>query len=236
MVNCGLDIATSGVVIRNSFVNGSIDTFDDTDSVSVVDSTIDAGDVNATSNTGARAIMDRNFSLLRVETIRGVSGGWCNTTCTIKDSWIHAQDKDEGGYAHMSGFRQGGGSLPNSQQFLHNSIACDAPVVEPDAGCSADITGYGDFETVKNNLLEKNLLMESPEGAFCAYGGSSGSSNGAKPYPYGANNVWRNNIFQHGAGGKCASFAPMTDLDPGVRGNVWDNNRWNTGELLPVPD
>ena len=101
----------------------------------------------------------------------------------------------------------------------------------PDAGCSADITGYGDFETIKNNLFEKNLLMESPEGAFCAYGGSSGQ-DGEKPYPFGENNVWRNNIFQHGAGGKCASFAPMTDLDPGVRGNVWDNNRWDTGELV----
>ena len=164
IVNCSLDIATSGVVIRNSLVNGSIDIFDDTDSVSVMDSNDRrrrcqrdlqhgrAGDHGPQLLAAAgRDDPRRQRRLVQYD-------------CTIKDSWIHAQDKDEGGYAHMSGFRQGGGSLPNSQQFLHNSIACDAPVVEPDAGCSADITGYGDFETVKNNLLEKNLLMESPGG------------------------------------------------------------------------
>ena len=91
VVNCGLDIATSGVVVRNSLVNGSIDSFDATDSVTVEDSTMDAGPVNGSTNSGARAIMDQHFDLLRVEAIRGVSGGRCNDDCVIRDSWFHVR-------------------------------------------------------------------------------------------------------------------------------------------------
>ena len=222
LINCGLDIRTSGVVIRNSRVNGRLVSETAGSSVTITDSLVDAGDVNSSTNDGPRALNGHNFTAIRVETIRGISGGFCDVSCEVRDSWIHAQDRDEGGQAHASGFRQGDGL-----RFTHNSVVCEAPTVG-EAGCSADVTGYGDFATIENNVLERNLLMATPGGGFCAYGGSSKS----KPFSNGQNNTWRDNIFQRGPSGKCGVYGAMTDLDAGVRGNVWTNNRWSTGELV----
>ena len=230
-VNCDIEIAASGVVIKNSKINGSVVSENAGGSVTVTDSTIDAGDVNATGNDGPRAIEDRNFTLIRVETVRGISGGFCEENCEVRDSWIHGQDRDEGGQAHMSGFRQGSGTSPNSQRFIHNTIRCDAPEVAPESGCSADLTGYGDFATIQNNLVQRNLLEWSPSSGFCAYGGSTLS----KPFGPGSNNTWQDNIFQRGPSGKCGVYGATTDFGAGLRGNVFENNRWDTGQLMPAP-
>ena len=77
----------------------------------------------------------------------------------------------------------------------HNTLLCDAPDVPPDAGCSADLTGYGDFAPIRNNTISKNLFMAT-KGGTCAYGGSSGK-DGSKPYGnQAANIVFSDNIFQ----------------------------------------
>jgi hypothetical protein len=129
----------------------------------------------------------------------------------------------------------GSGAVGAGQLFHHNTIACDAPNIPPDAGCSADVTGYGDFNTIQNNTLTNNLFGTTT-GGTCAYGGSSAS----KPYPNGNNNVFRDNIFQRGPGnrgagplGKCGHWFAITDLAAGQRGNQWVNNRFDTGELMP---
>lgn len=230
-VNCDLVIATAGVQISNSQINGNVWIDDPTPNYSftITDSTVDAGPVDAVHNDGKRALGKSHFTAIRVETVRGIGGAWCEYDCTIRDSWIHGQDKDEGGAAHESGIRQGSGS---AQNVVHNTIICDAPDVAPDAGCSADITGYGDFATIQNNLLERNLLLATT-GGTCAYGGSSSP----KPYPNGANNVWRDNVFQRSSfiqpSGHCGFWFAITSLDAGIRGNQWINNRWDTGELMP---
>jgi hypothetical protein len=217
-VNCHqLEIAARGVRIRYSQINGTIDT---SGSLTIIRSTVDAGEVNANTNDGPRALNGSHFTAIRVETVRGISGGYCQIDCLVRDSWIHGQDRDEGGHAHQSGFRQ-----EKDLRFVHNTVACDAPEVPPDAGCSADITGYGDFTTIERNTFEHNLLAPSPEGAFCAYGGSTEG----KPYPNGNNNVWRDNIFARGRNGKCATYGPVVDGDWGRRGNLWVNNRWDRG-------
>jgi hypothetical protein len=228
-VMCDLDIAAEGVEIRNSEVHGGVYADDPTDAVTVTDSTIDAGPVHTPATEGERGIGSRNFRLLRVEVRGGYSSGMCEYDCEVRDSWLHGQDRDEGGHAHESGIRLGSGTTPRSQRLIHNTIVCDAKEVLPDAGCSADVTGYGDFAPIRNNLVEQNLLGASPEGAFCAYGGSTKE----KPFPNGSNNVWRHNIFQRGANGKCATYAPMVDGDWGKRGNLWTGNRWDTGGSVP---
>ena len=232
-VNCRpLEIFARNVVIRNSKVNGGVwvDSPDQPGSFTVMDTTIDAGEVDGIVNDGPRALCCANFTAIRVEAIRGISGGFCEYYCEVRDSFICCQDRDEGGRAHESGIRLGSGTRPNSQRLIHNTIRCDGAEVPPDAGCSADITGYGDFNFIRNNLVERNLLEWSPSGGYCAYGGSTGN----KPYPTGSNNTWRNNIFQRGPNGKCGVYGAITDLEAGRRGNTWTNNRWDTGELMPA--
>jgi hypothetical protein len=225
-VNCDLEIRASKVTVRNSQINGSVDV-ESAGSLTVTDSTIDAGDVNSTSNDGPRALNGDNFTAIRVETVRGISGGWCGANCTIQDSWIHGQDRDEAGHAHASGIRMSDGST-----IRHNSLRCDAPTVSPDAGCSADLTGYGDFAPIRNNLIEKNLFLATPGGA-CAYGGSSAG----KPYSGGAANiVFRDNMFERRgpfqSSGKCGSYGPIVDFNSSAPGNQWINNRWTDGRIV----
>ncbi len=86
----------------------------------------------------------------------------------------------------------------------HNTIACDAPDVPPDAGCSAGLTGYGDFGPVQNNLIDNNYFVATT-GGFCAYGGSSHG----KPYSNQTSGiVFRNNVFEKEAAANAASGAP----------------------------
>jgi hypothetical protein len=237
LINCDLDIRATGVIIKNSMINGMINsnqTFGTIkDAVTVMDTTIDGGLLPNTT-TDARGIEARHFTVLRVEFIRGKSGAFCEYYCKIQDSWVHGQDTDESGVAHESGFRLGSGTTTNAQEFLHNSILCDAQPVAPDAGCSADISGYGDFATIENNYVYRNLIL-SPgnKAATCAYGGSSAS----KPNPNGTNNVYSQNVFQRrGPGLQCAEFFSISDLNAGVRGNQFIGNMWNDGSSFAVPD
>jgi hypothetical protein len=227
-----LNIATTNVQIRSSQINGSV-WIDDPDrgySFSISDSTIDAGPVDAQNNDGKSAIGKSGFVATRVETLRGIRGVWCEYDCTVQDSWIHGQDRDEGGAAHESAVRMGDGSV-----IRHNALVCDAPNVAPDAGCSADLTGYGDFAPIRNNLIEKNLFLATP-GGTCAYGGSSGA--GSKPYAgQAANIVFRDNVFQRRSGlqgsGKCGEWFAIADFDRNRPANQWVNNRWDDGTTVP---
>jgi hypothetical protein len=228
-----LEVVAENVVLKNSKVDGGIWVDSpEAGSVTVIDTTIDAGEVSATEDDGARALCCANFTAIRIRATGGISGGFCEYYCEVRDSFICCQDRDESGRAHQSGIRLGSGTRPNSQRLIHNTIRCDGPEVLPDAGCSADVTGYGDFDVIRNNLVERNLLEWSPSGAFCAYGGSSLG----KPFGSGSNNVWKHNIFQRGPSGKCAAYGATTDFGAGLRGNVFENNRWDTGELMPQPD
>jgi hypothetical protein len=232
-INGTLNIATSGVQIRNSKINGSV-WIDDPSrgySFTITDSEIDAGPVDATHNDGVSAIGKSGFVATRVETYRGIRGVWCEYNCTVQDSWIHGQDPDEGGHAHESGVRMGDGSV-----IRHNSLRCDAPDIAPDAGCSADLTGYGDFAPIRNNTIDRNLFLATT-GGTCAYGGSSGD-NGSKPYGnQAANIVFRDNVFQRRSqfesSGNCGYWFAIADFDSSRPGNQWTNNTWDTGGAVP---
>jgi Thrombospondin type 3 repeat len=225
-VNCNLTINATGVQVRNSLING-ITTTNSSGSSTFTDTTIDAGEVNATFNNGPRALNGENWTAVRVEAFRGISGGWCKN-CRLEDSWIHGQDRDEGGRAHQSGIR-----MDQNAIIRHNTLRCDAPTVPPDGGCSGDLTGYGDFAPVTNNLIERNLFMTTT-GGICAYGGSSAS----KPYANGAANIrFVDNVFDRRAdsvqpSGKCGTWGPITDFDVNAPGNLWQNNRYHDGALV----
>jgi hypothetical protein len=232
-----LEIVAPNVQIRNSSIEGSVwvDSPKQGGSFAITDSTVDAGEVGAETE-GKSSIGKSHFVALRVETLGGVRGIWCEYDCTVQDSWVHGQDKDESGVSHQSGVRLGSGTAAAGQRFIHNTIVCDAPNVPPDAGCSANVSGYGDFATIQHNTLTKNLLA-SGAGGTCAYGGSTPD----KPFPDGNHNVFENNVFQRGRGdrgsgaqGHCGYWFAITDLAAGRRGNEWTRNRWDTGESMPA--
>jgi hypothetical protein len=158
---------------------------------------------------------------------------------------VHGQDADEGGATHESGVRQGSG-VPNPlaasnggvQTFTHNSVICEAPDVAPDAGCSADFTGYGDFNYIQYNTMHRNLLLSSA-GGTCAYGGNTTP----RPFADGSHNVWTENIFQRGPSGRgttdgvghCGYWFGIAHYDENLPGNVFTGNLWDTGETV-VPN
>ena len=140
--------------------------------------------------------------------------------CTIIGSYFHGQDTDRSGTWHESGIRMG------EKSVIHgNTIACDAPNVPPDAGCSAPLTGYGDFGPVQDNVIDGNLFKATP-GGTCAYGGSSGG----KPFSNAAREIrFTNNVFERGRSRRCGYWAPIMDFDRRAPGNLWKANVWDSG-------
>jgi len=77
-------------------------------------------------------------------------------------------------------------------------------------------------------LVENNLLMASMDPAYCVY---TGASQPLKAFPTGSNLVWRNNVWQRGTNGRCATYGAVADWKSG-NGNVWCNNTWSDGTAV----
>ncbi|WP_244931741.1 hypothetical protein [Nocardioides sp. W7] len=218
-VTCDLDIQASGVVIRRSLVHGTIGSSGDRgdSSFRLIRSTVDA------SPTGSRMVTvvgEVRFRVVGSEIRGGNRSINCWDRCTIRRTWVHGQDTDASGQTHESGIRMG-----TNGRFLYNRISCDAPNVAPDAGCSAPLTGYGDFGPVRNNLVERNLFVATT-GGTCAYGGSSGG----KPHSDSASGIrFIGNRFQHGRSGNCGYWSAVMDFDRSAPGNAFTGNRWVGG-------
>jgi hypothetical protein len=225
-INCSpLSIQATNVVIKNSRINGTVATPNNSlaYSFSITDSEVIAPQANAIEQTG---IGEANFTVLRVEVTGGNRSIYCRKNCTIQDSWVHGQNIADSPRVHASGIRQSQGGT-----ILHNRIHCSAEDTSSGGGCSANLTGYGDFEAVQDNTIEKNLFVATPAGA-CAYGGSSGD-DGSKPYGHLAQNIiFKDNIFERGSG-NCGWYFPITDFDDTRPGNQWINNKWSDGAVLP---
>jgi hypothetical protein len=226
-VNCApLSIRAKNVVIRNSRVNGSVSTPSGVldYSFSITDSEVVAPRATGVESTG---LGEANFTALRVDVSGGNRSVYCRRNCTVRDSWVHGQTIASSPRIHASGIRQSQGAT-----LVHNRILCEAADTPSGGGCSANLTGYGDFEPVQHNHIEKNLFVATPAGA-CAYGGSSGD-DGSKPYGNQASNiVFVDNVFERGRGGKCGYYFPITDFDSSRPGNRWTNNRWSDGGTVP---
>jgi len=219
-INCSLDIRAANVTVTRSVINGTIETAENSTgfSFSISDSNVNVGN---REGTGVGAV---NFTATRVHVTGGNRSMHCWHDCTIQDSYVHGQFRDSTGQVHESGIRMG-----QNATIRHNTIACDAPNVPPDAGCSAGLTGYGDFGPVRNNLIDNNYFVTTT-GGYCAYGGSSPG----KPYSNQTSGiVFRNNVFEKGSGGKCGFWGPITSFNSSLPGNTWTGNVWNTGGTIP---
>ena len=216
VVDCDLSIQASGVVIRNSVVNGTIGNDENTPGHDFVvsDSEVRVGDRVGTG------IGSRDFVARRVEVTGGNRSINCWMDCRVEASYVHGQMSDETGVSHESGIRVGARST-----IVGNTITCDAPDIPPDAGCSAGLTGYGDFAPVRDVLVQGNLFLPTT-GGTCAYGGSSLG----KPFSDEAGGIrFIDNVFQRGPTGKCGVWAPIMDFLGSLLGNVWEGNVWDDG-------
>jgi hypothetical protein len=223
VIRCDISSRSTGLVIRNSYVYGEVSG----SGFRVEDSIINGIKSNgyACNDCG---VQGSNFTVVRTEFVNTSRGAWCENTCTIEDSYVHGTTLNPASGAHAGGFR-----VEQNTTLRHNTISCDytGPYnVNPETGCSADITGYPDFVPIHDNTIENNLLMSNNSGiGYCVYGGGSAS----KPFSGDPSNatsiVFRNNVFQRGANGKCGSYGPVTDFKPGRSGNVWSNNTWDNG-------
>lgn len=252
VINCSpvfVGTTASGLVIKNSYVKGGVVQATGSASFTIQDSLIDNGvsypacsgntcpagkyacgdPNNATTDCG---VGYRNFTILRTEIINSNRAAYCESACTIQDSYFHGTNlwPDVTNLAHASSVR--------NQQFLtlsHNSLGCDyqGPFPNNELGCSADMSGYPDFAPIKNATIDKNLFLANNIGAgFCAYGGDTGG----KPFSNDATNAtyikFTNNIFQRGPNGKCGTWGPVTDFTLNRTGNEWTNNKYDNGTTV----
>lgn len=254
VVHCATLLIAAGannVLIKNSYVLGGVIQKDEnaTSSFTIEDSQIDnaqaypacsngscqagpyacGSPVNQTTECG---VGYRNYTILRTEIINTNRAAYCQRSCTIQDSYLHGTKlwPDASNAAHASSVR--------NEQYLtlrHTSLGCDftGPFANPELGCSADMSGYPDFAPIMHATIDSNLFLANNVGAgFCAYGGGTSG----KPYSNDPNNatyiVFKNNVFQRGANGKCGTWGAITDFKPGRTGNQWVNNKWNDGTVV----
>jgi len=221
-VDCDLQIRAAGVRILRSRITGSVSTDEDSTGFSfeISDSEVDAGQRAA---TGIGAV---DFAATRVHVVGGNRSIHCWHDCTVTDSYVHGQFRDPTGTFHESGMRMG-----QSAVFRHNTVVCDAPDVPPDGGCSADLTGYGDFGPVQNNTIDRNLFGATT-GGYCTYGGSTTGKpySGATHHIVFTDNVWQRGTRQSDHGTYvCGYYGSNTSFDPDRPGNVWTNNTFDDG-------
>jgi hypothetical protein len=245
-INCNIEvgIGASGLLIKNSQINGSVEQPGDRGetgysnaSFTIQDSIIDgtvrgtgtAHDGYACTNCG---VGYRNFTLTRVEIMHTNRGAYCEEVCYINDSYIHGQNlwPNDPGHPHASAVRQ-----EHYANVQHSSLACDykGPFIL-DIGCSADLSGYADFTYIWHNTLNNNLFIEGNNAsAFCAYGGGTNKPEGFSSDSRNATyQVFTNNVFQRGANGKCGDYGAITDFISGRTGNQWSNNKWSDGATV----
>ncbi len=234
-VNCSpLTIRASNVSISKSQLNGGVNIesgYCSTASVTIVDSAVDIPDEVTGGNSGSTGILRCNFTANRVNVTGGRRSMYCVNNCVIENSWVHEQGVDPDAEAHFSGIR-----MEQNGTIRHNSITCEATRSGPGSGCSAGLTGYGDFAAVRDNLIERNLFYRGGAGGstICAYGGSSGE-DGGKPYGHLAENIRfiSNRFVRDPQTGYCGNLATVLDFNSSRPGNVWQDNLFNTGATVP---
>lgn len=222
-------IRAANVTIKNSKINsGNI--FTESGSLMFIDNEVNFG--NILNDEGLRG---SNYTVLRSNLYGGKRQFWCINNCTLQDSYLHDQLTDPTGVTHESAAR-----VEQYTTLRHNSLLCNAPEIPPDAGCSANQTGYPDFAPIHHNTMERNLYMATT-GGYCSYGGASSG----KPYTNHADNATYvrliENVFQRGTAPNDKTTIPTTDTRRftcgryGVlsdfsgktgteyRGNMWDN-------------
>lgn len=222
-VNCALQMySNASLTVRRSVVNGFIDNTSTTGpgKLLVEDSEIHSGAWQGGSVWGSYITANR------VEVTGGQHSVQCESNCTVNDSWLHNQYNPDGQGFHNNAFISNGGA---NMVVKHNTLHCTAILNATDGGCTADLSLFGDFDTISFVTVDSNLMMANNSSiSFCAYGGYSP----AKPYPNANNIIFKNNIFQRGSNNLCGVYGAITSFQTSAPGNLWSNNKWSDGAVL----
>ena len=231
-ITCSLYINGGDVTIRNSKITaGNIWVYGGT--LMFTDNEVDLG-----NNTDDEGLKGNNFTVLRSNMYGGKRQVWCNNTCTIQDSYLHDQLFDPQGLTHESAVR-----VEQNTTLRHNTLWCNATPVPPDAGCSANQTGYADFAPIHSNTLERNLYMATT-GGYCSYGGATNANYSSNPI--NATNIHSiDNVFQRGTDPNdrnypltdkrrytCGYYGVITGYNSSKAGFQFTGNRWDDGLLF----
>lgn len=229
--------STPCVTIRNSLVRGVIFAEKTSYGPTVIEDTeVAPPDLPFWENIGRS-----NFFATRVNSHGGQGVIKCELNCVAKDSWVHGMEL--GGAYHYNAF---GGNGTDRFTIEHNYASCGdwATVSNPqdDAGCSAVIGFYGDYDPIQNISITYNFLAS----AFSGTGESIHRQAGyclnpgyypGKPYPDTANLTVTDNVFARGSTNKCGVFGPSNSLhargEP--NGSVWARNRFADGRTISLP-
>lgn len=160
-----------------------------------------------------------NITIRNSNLYNGEHGVLCYGNCIVENSYLHDNANGAAAGAHQNGFVSVNGS-----NFIvkHNSVGCVG-------GCTGDIS-FLDQNANSGATVSKNLLLASPDAAFCAYPGPD------NPGQHASNMVWTANVFQKGPHNKCATYGPVYGWYPkDGSGNVWSGNTWDDGTPLNAP-
>ena len=237
-INCSLTIRATNVIIQNSKINGGNITIDTSGAGFILrDSEVDFGD-----NADDEGLKGYGFTVQRANLYGGKRQIWCLNNCLLEDSYLHDQLMDPTGQTHESAAR-----IEQNTTLRHNTLWCNAIPVPPNAGCSANQTGYPDFAPIHGNTMERNLYMATT-GGTCSYGGNTTG----KPYTNHAQNGHNirllHNVFQRGTTPNdrnyalsdkrrytCGYYGVTRDYSSSKPGYQATGNMWDDG-LLFVDD
>lgn len=216
-------VQAAGVRIEDSRVprvESTATNVDPTFSVEVVDSEVVAG------GWIGGAVWGSNITLRRVDVTGGQHSVHCGSGCVVEDSWLHDQSNPAGEASHNNAFLSNGGS---HMVVRHNTLHCTPQLNDTGGGCTADLSLFGDFEPVRDVLVEDNWFSANDSSvSYCAYGGNEPG----KPFPQATGVVFRDNVFERGANGTCGVYGPVTSFGAGAAGNDWTGNTWDDGATL----
>lgn len=232
-ITCSLTISAENVTIRSSKIEaGNIQV--EGGSLLLEDSEVDFGD-----NPNDEGLKGTSFVVRRANLKGGKRQVWCDD-CLLEDSYLHDQLADPTGVTHESAVR-----VEQNAILRHNTFLCNAPNFPPDAGCSANQTGYPDFSPIHDNTMEKNLYLATT-GGTCSYGGATAG----KPFsddPANATNIHSiENVFQRGTSPNdrtsvpltdkrrytCGYYGVVSDYDSSLAGFSFTGNMWDDGLLF----
>ena len=177
VIRCDITVGASGLVIKNSYIYGSVLQEGGSPSFTVQDSFINGASPYACINCG---VGYRNFTVLRTEIVGTNRGAYCESSCLIQDSWIHGTNLEPvpSNEAHASAVR-----VEQHTTLKHNTLSCDytGPFPNSEIGCSADMSGYADFAPI--SIARRCHPPSPPPGTPSCALAHAGGTTGGTPTP-----------------------------------------------------